>query len=56
VWQPPHPALANTFAPGELEVVSEPPQPATSGRMATTTAAVTLSFMTRCLGTIALWP
>ena len=28
MWQPPQPALANTFAPGELEVVPEPPQPA----------------------------
>src|SRR3954454_8038169 len=56
VWQPPQPALAKTFAPGELEVSPEPPQPATSGRNAIRRAIVALSFMTRCLGTIAPWP
>jgi hypothetical protein len=56
VWQPPQPALANTFAPGGLDALPEPPQPARSGRIANTTAADALSFMTRCLGTIALWP
>ena len=35
---------------------AEPPQPARSGRIAKRRAAGALSFMTRCLGTIALWP
>ena len=56
VWQPPQPAVAKTFAPGELEVPLDPPQPAASGRIATRRAVAARSFMTRCLGTIALWP
>ena len=57
VWQPPQPALAKTFAPGELEVAARPAaaccereQSRRGGRL------LARSFMTRCLGTIALWP
>jgi hypothetical protein len=56
VWQVPQPALAKTFPPGVEEPPPEPPQPATSGTRANAIAAVARNFMTRCLGTIALWP
>jgi hypothetical protein len=56
VWQLPQPELAKSFPPGELAFPPELPHPAASGIVASRKAAVARNFMTRCLGTIALWP
>ena len=56
VWQLPQPELAKTLPPGELALPPELPQPAASGSATRRKAVAAWSFMTRCLGTIALWP